>query len=232
MPIVKSPALTAAKLAANRANARRSTEPRSYRGKCRVALNALRHGRCASSKLFRSRLVAGQEEVALYDWIYALIRDAVGPVGKPEWQEVEAVARQAWCSLARKHRWRPDRPLGGRPAGGPVRRPPTQCSVWCLLRVPRRLGSTGRPRYLVKASAKRVLDRAGHRIDLGYDGVYLKFWVRRRRERPDLGPAVVLNRAAWMAGAVAGWVCGGLGRFLGTLRNRATMLFGIKRCEN
>ena len=45
MSLVKSPRMTAAKLAANRANALKSTGPRTRRGKARVTLNALKHGR-------------------------------------------------------------------------------------------------------------------------------------------------------------------------------------------
>lgn len=45
--LVKSPRLTARKIAANRLNARRSTGPRTAQGKLRSSLNALRHGLCA-----------------------------------------------------------------------------------------------------------------------------------------------------------------------------------------
>ncbi len=44
MPLRKSPTGTPSLLAANRANARKSTGPRTSEGKGRVALNALRHG--------------------------------------------------------------------------------------------------------------------------------------------------------------------------------------------
>ena len=44
MPLRKSPKRTTAFLAAHRANARKSTGPRTAEGKHRVRLNALRHG--------------------------------------------------------------------------------------------------------------------------------------------------------------------------------------------
>ncbi len=47
MSLVKSVTLTPAKLAANRANARRSTGPRTPRGQQRTRLNALRHDLCS-----------------------------------------------------------------------------------------------------------------------------------------------------------------------------------------
>ena len=45
MPLRKSPVRTPAFLAANRANARMSSGPRTPCGRARVSLNALKHGR-------------------------------------------------------------------------------------------------------------------------------------------------------------------------------------------
>ena len=45
MSLRKSPTRTAASLAANRANAQKSTGPRTAGGKARARLNRLRHGR-------------------------------------------------------------------------------------------------------------------------------------------------------------------------------------------
>ena len=45
MPLRKSPVRTPAFLAANRANARKSSGPRTPCGRARVSLNALKHGR-------------------------------------------------------------------------------------------------------------------------------------------------------------------------------------------
>ena len=67
MPLVKSPTMTPRKLAANRANALKSTGPRTYRGRRRVTLNALKDGRYCVPKLFRTHLQETREDVALFD---------------------------------------------------------------------------------------------------------------------------------------------------------------------
>jgi hypothetical protein len=67
MPLVKSPRLTPAKLAADRANARKGTGPRTAEGKRRVMLNALKHGRYARTE----KLIQGGADAGLLDWIHA-----------------------------------------------------------------------------------------------------------------------------------------------------------------
>jgi hypothetical protein len=65
MSLRKSPTRTPASLAANRANARKSTGPRTEEGKRRVRLNGLKHGlRCSS---FRESLIKSGESTALVD---------------------------------------------------------------------------------------------------------------------------------------------------------------------
>ncbi len=54
MSLRKSPRITPALLAANRANARKCTAPRTARGKGRTVLNALKH--CRYSRAFREKL--------------------------------------------------------------------------------------------------------------------------------------------------------------------------------
>lgn len=49
MPLRKRPKITAKMTAANRANARRSTGPKTLEGKNRVRFNGLRHGQAARS---------------------------------------------------------------------------------------------------------------------------------------------------------------------------------------
>ncbi len=55
MPLVKSPILTPARLAANRRNALKSTGPRTAAGKRRVALNALSRDQCPKEPCGRAR---------------------------------------------------------------------------------------------------------------------------------------------------------------------------------
>jgi hypothetical protein len=58
MSIRRSPRLTPRSLAARRANALKSTGPRTPCGKARVSLNALKHGRSAArAPHFRERLL-------------------------------------------------------------------------------------------------------------------------------------------------------------------------------
>ncbi len=63
MSLRKSPTRSPALLAANRANARNSTGPRTARGKAQVTLNALKQGGYAG-RLFRSNLLRAREDVA------------------------------------------------------------------------------------------------------------------------------------------------------------------------
>jgi hypothetical protein len=91
MPLVKSPILTPVKLAANCANARKSTGPRTAAGKRHIVLNALKHGRC--SRGFRENLVKAGADAELFDWIRARVFDCFRPsvpsnTGRPsDWLE-------------------------------------------------------------------------------------------------------------------------------------------------
>ncbi len=95
MALVNSPLLTGAKLAANRANAAKSTGPRTPAGKRRVVLNALKHGR--TSRAFRDSLIKAGADVELLDWILARIFDCFGPLEARERRKAERLAREVWC---------------------------------------------------------------------------------------------------------------------------------------
>src|SRR5215813_6169861 len=73
MSLRKSPTRTAALLAVNRANAQKSTGPRTLQGKNRVALSALRHGLHAPSFLPAFGKSALQEFRGLYLALYAAL---------------------------------------------------------------------------------------------------------------------------------------------------------------
>ena len=87
MSLRKSPTRTPALLAANRANARKSTGPRTARGKSFVRLNALRHGR-RSRPLGRILSRGGDLGVnrKLYEWL----ADAVRKISRPRTPSYEA----------------------------------------------------------------------------------------------------------------------------------------------
>lgn len=74
MSLRKRPTLTPALLAANRANAQKSTGPRTVQGKNRIVLNALKHGRHA--RTFRDKLLRARskEDAELFQWILEQVR--------------------------------------------------------------------------------------------------------------------------------------------------------------
>ena len=79
-------------IAANRANARLSTGPRSAEGKCRVRFNGLRHGQRAKS--FREAIVALGGDPADFDRI---IRESYFEPQTPrEARKVEQMAYDDW----------------------------------------------------------------------------------------------------------------------------------------
>jgi hypothetical protein len=207
MPLVRR-RVSPAKLAANRANARKSTGPRTRGGKNRVTLNALKHGWYASPKLFRTRVAAYGEDAALYDWFYTQMCSVFRPVGKKRWRQAERLARKAWCGFRRARRL----------AWAAGWRPPTRSSVCCGLHMPpqERVRFGSKPVYGVQSTDPRVMFPARFRIDVGDTGIYLAFWVRagrrRRRRLPRSAPvaprpalgARIKRLAARVWGRIAG----------------------------
>jgi hypothetical protein len=99
MPLRKSPTRTPAMLVANRANARKSTGPRTDWGKARVSLNGLKHGQHAGrSALLRERLIrAGYpREAALYRRIRSQIAEAFGATRPEELRAADSLAAKVW----------------------------------------------------------------------------------------------------------------------------------------
>jgi hypothetical protein len=212
MPLVHR-RVTPAKLAANRANARKSTGPRTHRGKCAVRLNALRHGIYASPKFFRTYIAGAREDVALYDWIYSQVSAVLRPRDRKRWAGAERVSRGTWCQF------RMLRIVGIRRGWRIL----TSSTIWCRLRVPLCLavGDIGtKPIYGVKSMDHSVTFRMRHEIQIGDKGIYLAFWTRRKpRQRhtlpkpapperpPGLG-ARMKGLAAGMWQRVARWCAG------------------------
>ncbi len=94
MPLVKSPILTPAKLAANRSNACRSTGPRSAAGKRRVRLNGLKHG--LRSRSFAETVVGSARDKEQFGRGVVLLRLAFLPAGSGVASLVERVSRLMW----------------------------------------------------------------------------------------------------------------------------------------
>ncbi len=94
MSLVKSVTLTPAKLAANRANARRSTGPRTPQGQQRTRLNALKHGLCSRS--FARTVVNSAEGQKKFQRGMVMLRLALVPAGSAARKLTEKLARMMW----------------------------------------------------------------------------------------------------------------------------------------
>jgi hypothetical protein len=95
--LCRSPKLTPARLAACRANARKSTGPRTAAGKARSSLDALKHGRyarCLARSLERAR---ENEQQGLYWNIVGTISRHYRVDWNREQSTAECLARQVWC---------------------------------------------------------------------------------------------------------------------------------------
>lgn len=96
MPLRKSPTRTPALLAANRANARKSTGPRTPQGKARSAFNGLKHG--GRAVVLKKRLMEfGDRE---YLWFYSSIVRAFSLASGRcllSQAQVERLAMAVWC---------------------------------------------------------------------------------------------------------------------------------------
>jgi hypothetical protein len=79
-----------AKIEANRRNARKSTGPRTERGKERARLNALRHG------LTAKQLVSVDEDFGDFARFNAELRETLAPADAVEEQFVECIAVSTW----------------------------------------------------------------------------------------------------------------------------------------
>ena len=93
MLLRKSPARTPTFVAANRANARKCTGPRTPEGKTRVALNALRQGLKAGS--FFSHLAESRRASEEVNGIYRALYAALLP-GETGIDLLKQTVRQVW----------------------------------------------------------------------------------------------------------------------------------------
>jgi hypothetical protein len=184
MPIRHSPLLTPRSLAARRANALKSTGPRTPAGKARVSLNALKCGRSAArASRFRERLLrAGYPcQEALYGGLRSHLAQAFGartPYGR---REVDRFAAEAWCVAVGRSSFRTklECALNSMPKGSRVLSQDPREGLFRSLRYPagharslryraedpwRRIGVVfwrQRRRYLTPARVKRILQGLG-----------------------------------------------------------------------
>jgi len=92
MSLRKRPVVTPKMIAANRANARLSTGPRTEEGKKRVRFNGLRHGQRAKS--FRDAIVALGGDPADFDRI--IKEEFFEPQTQREARQIERLAYEDW----------------------------------------------------------------------------------------------------------------------------------------
>jgi len=93
---------TERQIEANRANARRSTGPRTEAGKARSRMNALRHGLRAET------VVLAHEDRAAFEELHADLRADLAPAGALEALLVEQIAAGAWRM---RRAWQTEREL-------------------------------------------------------------------------------------------------------------------------
>ena len=113
MALRKSPVRTRAFLAANRANAQKSTGPATAKGKARAALNALKHGGRSNRLAEKLRQVGDRESEVLYRWFRAEITATFGTSSPREERQADQIAAAAWCRARAMVRLRtkPESPL-------------------------------------------------------------------------------------------------------------------------
>lgn len=120
----KSPCRTPALLAANRANAQRSTGPRTPQGKAPVSFNSFKHGRYAArpEDLAERLLRAGYvREAAIYRQVRWQIGQAFQPRGEADWSRLYRLSAWVWCFRTRISR------MGAKP----------ECAVFSWGKAPR-----------------------------------------------------------------------------------------------
>ena len=170
MPLRRSPRLTPRSLAARRANALKSTGPRTPCGKARVSLNALKHGHgvgpAGCPARFRERLLRARyaRQEALYEELRARLTQALG-ARHPHWRrEVDRFALRAWCMATGRDSFRTklECPFDSEAKG-----------LWVLAQGPREgFGPRYRPGF---ARALR------YQAQDSYRRIGVAFWIQRRR---------------------------------------------------
>jgi hypothetical protein len=99
MSLRRSPLLTPRALAARRANALKSTGPRTAQGKARSCLNALRHGRRARDLRAKIDRMGDSEALFLLDWFHDRILQFYPPHNERRWNYTVRLAGRVWCFM-------------------------------------------------------------------------------------------------------------------------------------
>ncbi|HUI43407.1 MAG TPA: hypothetical protein VL523_15695, partial [Terriglobia bacterium] len=99
MPLRRSPVITPASLAARRANALKSTGPRTARGKAWTCLNALRHGRRARQLREKIERTGDPEALFLLDWFYTRLLYRHPHTCERGLRHTLRLAGRVWCFM-------------------------------------------------------------------------------------------------------------------------------------
>ena len=201
MPLRSRPTLTPKSLAARRANALKSTGPRTARGKACASFNAFKHGRfAASSSLLRQRLLrAGyRNQEHLYGLIHSRIARTFGAGDPPAQRQADRLAASVWCLLVLRGPLgtklesglesggkgpgildRSMNSIGGdrRPAGHGTTEAPD--SAGCEASAPDEVGAL----LQLLSQPVPVADRSRIQLHDGFHRLGLVFWVQARRRR-------------------------------------------------
>lgn len=100
MSLRRSPKLTPAALAARRANALKSTGPRTARGQARSCLNALRHGWDARGLRDKIERTGDKEAAVLFDWIFTRFFELCSMASDRSWRYHMRLAARVWCHIS------------------------------------------------------------------------------------------------------------------------------------
>ncbi len=172
--------VTPSSLAARRSNALKSTGPRTRRGKARVCLNALKHGRYAvlvgrSARLRERLFEAGQtQQEAVYGAVRSRVVQAIGAQDPASRRKIDEITLRVWCLTLRTH------PVGTKlesPADSASKRP--RVSTECRF-APRRhtiIDRWTRAAVVFWCQRRRRLTGwpAGYRL---YEGAVRSLWYR------------------------------------------------------
>jgi len=154
MSLVKSPTLTPAKLAACRANAQKSTGPRTSEGKRRIILNSLKHGERSRDFVGSLRKAGSPEEKASYVDLYFRLEQLLQPTTAEGRKQLDALLRELWC---------------------------TQRAVSRLLNRPWPNVSPSKRASLVESAASRITVRSPIHLVVPWGRVTLRLCLRRGR---------------------------------------------------
>ncbi len=154
MSLLKSPTSTPARIAANCANAKKSTGPRTPEGKRRIVFNALKHGE--RSRDFLSNLLKGasRDDKMAYVELYLRLERLVQPTTDEGQRKLEALVRELWCTQRLLSRGL------NRPAGK---------------------GSPSKTTSLVDSKVRRISIRSGIEVVVPWGRITLHVCLRRGR---------------------------------------------------